>query len=71
MRTDFQSDAALRDSVVLSNSQVQLARLATLGREALIAEAELTPKPGLVDSRGAGVSHRPVACDDEGLCLRD
>jgi triphosphoribosyl-dephospho-CoA synthase len=29
-------------------------RLAGLGRQALIAEAELTPKPGLVDRRGAG-----------------
>jgi triphosphoribosyl-dephospho-CoA synthase len=29
-------------------------RLAVLAREALIAEAELTPKPGLVDRRGAG-----------------
>jgi len=29
-------------------------RLAGLARQALIAEAELTPKPGLVDRRGAG-----------------
>jgi triphosphoribosyl-dephospho-CoA synthase len=29
-------------------------RLASLAREALIAEAELTPKPGLVDRRGSG-----------------
>lgn len=29
-------------------------RLASLAREALIAEAELTPKPGLVDRRGPG-----------------
>jgi triphosphoribosyl-dephospho-CoA synthase len=28
--------------------------LATLARQALIAEAELTPKPGLVDRRGSG-----------------
>ncbi len=28
--------------------------LAALGRQALIAEAELTPKPGLVDRRGSG-----------------
>jgi triphosphoribosyl-dephospho-CoA synthase len=30
------------------------ALLATLARQALIAEAELTPKPGLVDRRGSG-----------------
>ena len=28
--------------------------LAALARQALIAEAELTPKPGLVDRRGPG-----------------
>jgi triphosphoribosyl-dephospho-CoA synthase len=60
MRTDFQSDAALRSPWVLSNSQVQLARLAALGREALIEEAELTPKPGLVDRRSAG-SHTDLS----------
>jgi triphosphoribosyl-dephospho-CoA synthase len=60
MRTEFKSDAALRIPSVLSNSQVHLARLATLGREALIAEAELTPKPGLVDRRGAG-SHTDLS----------
>jgi triphosphoribosyl-dephospho-CoA synthase len=60
MRTDFQSDAALRSPWVLCNSQAQLARLAALGREALIAEAELTPKPGLVDRRGAG-SHTDLS----------
>jgi triphosphoribosyl-dephospho-CoA synthase len=54
MRTDFQSDEVLRSPWVLSNSQVELTRLAAVGREALIAEAELTPKPGLVDRRGAG-----------------
>jgi triphosphoribosyl-dephospho-CoA synthase len=32
-------------------------RLASLAREALIAEAELTPKPGLVDRRGSGAHH--------------
>src|SRR5258708_34347067 len=30
-------------------------RLAGLAGQAMIAEAELTPKPGLVDRRGAGV----------------
>jgi triphosphoribosyl-dephospho-CoA synthase len=32
-------------------------RLAALATHALIAEAELTPKPGLVDQRGAGAHH--------------
>jgi triphosphoribosyl-dephospho-CoA synthase len=32
-------------------------RLASLTREALVAEAELTPKPGLVDRRGSGAHH--------------
>jgi triphosphoribosyl-dephospho-CoA synthase len=32
-------------------------RLASLAREALIAEADLTPKPGLVDRRGPGAHH--------------
>jgi triphosphoribosyl-dephospho-CoA synthase len=32
-------------------------QLASLAREALIAEAELTPKSGLVDRRGAGAHH--------------
>ena len=32
-------------------------RLAALATQALIAEAELTPKPGLVDRRGAGAHH--------------
>lgn len=31
--------------------------LASLARQALIAEAELTPKPGLVDRRGSGAHH--------------
>src|SRR5258708_23534958 len=60
MRTEFRYDTALRSPWVLSNSQVQLARLAALGRAALIAEAELTPKPGLVDRRGAG-SHTDLS----------
>jgi triphosphoribosyl-dephospho-CoA synthase len=35
----------------------------SLARQALIAEAELTPKPGLVDRRGSGAHH------DLSLCL--
>jgi triphosphoribosyl-dephospho-CoA synthase len=34
--------------------------LAELARQALVAEAELTPKPGLVDRRGAG-AHRDLS----------
>jgi triphosphoribosyl-dephospho-CoA synthase len=38
----------------ISNHSAEAAWMAALGRQALIAEAELTPKPGLVDRRGAG-----------------
>jgi len=54
MRTDFSSSTALKTLWPLSNHQARAMRLAGLAREALIAEAELTPKPGLVDRRGAG-----------------
>src|ERR1700720_4960682 len=54
MRTDFCSSTAFKTSWTISRDQAQAARLAGLAREALIAEAELTPKPGLVDRRGAG-----------------
>ena len=37
-------------------------RLARLARQALIAEAELTPKPGLVDRRGTG-AHADLSLD--------
>ena len=37
-------------------------RLARLARQALIAEAELTPKPGLVDRRGEG-AHTDLSLD--------
>jgi triphosphoribosyl-dephospho-CoA synthase len=37
-------------------------RLARLARQALIAEAELTPKPGLVDRRGVG-AHTDLSLD--------
>jgi triphosphoribosyl-dephospho-CoA synthase len=36
--------------------------LAELARQALVAEAELTPKPGLVDRRGSG-SHNDLSLD--------
>src|SRR5580704_8268388 len=54
MRTNLISNTDLRTAWVLGNDQTRLQRLASLGRQALIAEAELTPKPGLVDRRGAG-----------------
>jgi triphosphoribosyl-dephospho-CoA synthase len=37
-------------------------RLAEMARQALVAEAELTPKPGLVDRRGSG-SHFDLSLD--------
>ena len=37
-------------------------QLAELARQALVAEAELTPKPGLVDRRGAG-AHSDLSLD--------
>ncbi len=37
-------------------------RLGRLARQALVAEAELTPKPGLVDRRGAG-AHADLSLD--------
>ena len=38
------------------------ALLGALARQALIAEAELTPKPGLVDRRGSG-AHADLSLD--------
>jgi triphosphoribosyl-dephospho-CoA synthase len=54
MQKEFLSDTNLGIPCVLCNDQAKVARLASLGRQALVAEAELTPKPGLVDRRGAG-----------------
>ncbi len=45
-----------RTSIML-HPRLTSKRLASLAREALIAEAELTPKPGLVDRRGSGAHH--------------
>ena len=36
--------------------------LASLARQALVAEAQLTPKPGLVDRRGSG-SHTDLSLE--------
>jgi triphosphoribosyl-dephospho-CoA synthase len=46
-----------RTSTLLPLPGLTSKRLASLAREALIAEAELTPKPGLVDRRGSGAHH--------------
>jgi len=54
MRTDCSSNSTVRTPWALSCDQAQAVRLGRLACQALIAEAELTPKPGLVDRRGAG-----------------
>jgi triphosphoribosyl-dephospho-CoA synthase len=54
MRADFFSSTPLKTPWTVSSDQEQAVRLAALARQALIAEAELTPKPGLVDRRGTG-----------------
>ena len=54
MRPDYSSSTAFKTPWAFFNRQARAMRLAVLAREALIAEAELTPKPGLVDRRGAG-----------------
>src|ERR1700736_2257231 len=54
MRPDFSSNSAVRAPWALSSDQAQAMHLGRLACQALIAEAELTPKPGLVDRRGAG-----------------
>jgi triphosphoribosyl-dephospho-CoA synthase len=42
--------------------KLQSSRLAATAKQALIAEAELTPKPGLVDRRGSG-AHTDLSLD--------
>jgi triphosphoribosyl-dephospho-CoA synthase len=57
--------AQLRPITKSSQQLNSLARsewLSELARQSLIAEAELTPKPGLVDGRGAG-SHSDLSLD--------
>jgi triphosphoribosyl-dephospho-CoA synthase len=54
MRKDFFSSTPLKTPWTVSSDQARAIRLAALARQALIAEAELTPKPGLVDRRGTG-----------------
>ena len=54
MQTGRLSTPRMRDTTPRWQHSQRLAALAT---RALIAEAELTPKPGLVDHRGAGAHH--------------
>ena len=54
MRVAYVSDEAICAPLPLSNDQRSPAWMGGLARQALIAEAELTPKPGLVDRRGSG-----------------
>jgi len=54
MSTAFSSNTALRIQWSPSDDQLEATRLASLACQSLIAEVELTPKPGLVDRRGAG-----------------
>lgn len=60
MRADLIPSAATATVSPLSNAERQSVWLARLCRQALVAEAELTPKPGLVDRRGAG-SHNDLS----------
>jgi triphosphoribosyl-dephospho-CoA synthase len=60
MRTDFFASTALATPGTVSGDQARAIRLAALARQALVAETELTPKPGLVDRRGAG-AHRDLS----------
>jgi triphosphoribosyl-dephospho-CoA synthase len=52
--TRFLSNTDLKTPWAFSNDLTEAEWLAGLARQALIAEADLTPKPGLVDRRGAG-----------------
>src|SRR5277367_2370786 len=62
MRVAYLSNEAVFPPWALSNDQPSPAWLASLARRALIAEAELTPKPGLVDQRGSG-AHRDLSLE--------
>src|SRR5258707_13074663 len=54
MRTSHSSNTIVRAPWCPSLEQVPAVLLAYLASQSLIAEAELTPKPGLVDRRGPG-----------------
>lgn len=60
MRSDLASILATVTASSLSQAERRAVWLARLCAQALIAEAELTPKPGLVDRRGAG-SHNDLS----------
>src|SRR5271169_4522680 len=62
-RTDLLSGDSLRKNRHCPRRAAERSRLlATLASQALIAEAELTPKPGLVDQRGSG-AHDDLSLD--------
>src|ERR1700683_1390701 len=62
-RTDLLSGDSLRKNRHCPRRAAERSRLlATLASQALIAEAELTPKPGLVDRRGSG-AHNDLSLD--------
>jgi triphosphoribosyl-dephospho-CoA synthase len=54
MRVAYLSNEAFCPPWALSKDRPSPAWMGSLARQALIAEAELTPKPGLVDRRGSG-----------------
>jgi triphosphoribosyl-dephospho-CoA synthase len=54
MRAAYSSNEAFETPRALSNDQPSAVWMASLACQALIGEAELTPKPGLVDRRGSG-----------------
>jgi triphosphoribosyl-dephospho-CoA synthase len=53
---------SLKNSVYPIGTPVDSKHLAELARQSLVAEAELTPKPGLVDRRGSG-SHTDLSLE--------
>ena len=53
-RTDFQSVRSARDGLEIRPTAIELSTAAV---SALLEEAELTPKPALVDRRGNGAHH--------------
>src|SRR5271163_4448914 len=62
-RTDLLSGDSLRKNRHCPRRAAERSRLlATLASQALIAEAELAPKPGLVDRRGSG-AHSDLSLD--------
>jgi len=77
MKTNCLSNKALGAYWAVLRDQAQAMRMAGLVRQALIAEAELTPKPGLVDRRGAGthidlslaIMRRSVLAIEPYICL--